>query len=299
MEVAKTQNLLRKQSDYFEQLSPKAKAIHAQLMDQEQIITSHTRSFDQQAALLRLKSGTLLNAFKEAVNEGKRKGYFETVVGALFKDEQGNKTIGKTTRCQRMKVARLQDADEYLHLGWEKLVSISVVADDKYKTIATFLKGMGCNPDSHEELSSDEFEIALKTAKATHLMKKNRVKQVDKEVVEAAVRRDIQFDKKLLKKLSGSKRPDQVLRSRTQYDVSQAPKYSKAEVPNLGKIEMIMQELFKLLEHTNRRIDKKGILKHIPGYIYEDLAHELGIAFSKAGYDGGKFYEDVSIIHDL
>lgn len=298
MLVVKKQNLPTK-VDFFSQLSSEAKKLFDELQSHEQLILSHTRSFDQQAAELRLKSGILLNAFKDAVNKGKRKGHYESVVGAIFQDDTGNPTIGKTTRCQRMKVANLKDAANYIHLGWKKLVSISVVANEEYQTIAKFLKTIGFNPDSNSELSGEHFELALKTAEVEHKLKKNRLKAIKKDVVEAAVKRGIQFDQKLMQQLIASKRPDQVLRAKTQYGVSQAPNYASVQEQNLGEIEYLMEKLFQQLKQANKRDDKKGVLDHIPGFIFEDLAHELGLAFSKAGYDGGKFHADVSFIHDV
>lgn len=298
MLVVNKQNVPTK-VDFFSQLSSEAKKLFEELQSHEQLILSHTRSFDQQAAELRLKSGILLSAFKEAVNKGKRKGHYETVVGAIFQDDTGNPTIGKTTRCQRMKVANLKDAANYIHLGWKKLVSISVAANEEYQTIAKFLKTIGFDVNNDEEISGEQFELALKTAVVEHKLKKNRLKAIKKDVVEAAVKRGIQFDQKLMQQLIASKRPDQVLRAKTQYGVSQAPNYASVQEPNIGEIESLMEKLFQHLNHANRREDKNGILDHIPGFIFEDLAHELGLAFSKAGYDGGKFYADVSFVHDI
>lgn len=283
----------------FSQLSTEAKELLEDLHAHEKLILSHSLSIDQQAAELRLKSGILLNAFKDAVNKGKRKRHYETIVGAIFQDDTGNPTIKKTTRCQRMKVAKLKDAASYINLGWKKLVSISVVANEKFSTIAEFLKTIGFDADNICELSGEQFELALKTAEAEYKLKKYRLKTIEKDVVEAAVRRGIEFDKKMIKRLSASKRPDQVLRAVIQYGVTQAPNYAATNEPNIGEIESLMEKLFQHLNHANRREDKKGILDHIPGFMFEDLAHEIGVAFSKAGYDGGKFHANVSFVNDI
>ncbi|WP_027178891.1 hypothetical protein [Maridesulfovibrio bastinii] len=280
-------------------MSAEAKVIHDDLLAQEQLIRAKYRSFETADALRKLKSGRDLIKLKDVVNKGRRKGYFETVVGLMFRDENGVQLIKKTARCDRMKVARFKDAEDFHFLGWTNLVTVSEVASNNYNKIADFFKKISFDPMKHKKLTSKEFSVAVKSAEITFKLKEEQVGPIKEEFVRTAVRRKINFDSKFMKVLSNSSNPEALLRAKVEYNATKVPNYTKNTEPDVGDIEILFDKLHTLLKYTNFLGDEKGKLDHIPGYLFEDLAHELGYAFVKAGYSGEKANANVFIVHDV
>lgn len=239
-------------------------------------ILTHNLNEDIIRAKLKLQSGLYLNKMKHIINQGKEKGNWELMAGKLFLNDNGKPFIGKTARTERMKVARFIDANEYINHGWQFLLYVSKVNNERHNKIKTFLKSIGISNINPEDILSKTYEEKIKVEEINSKLKKENIK-ISKDVIESAVQREIVFDKKLIKKLKEKKRPDLSLIALTTYNTTEIPNLQTNPDSKYYDIELQMEKLTRALAEVEA---KKANVNNIPGYIFEDLAHYLGKVFN-------------------
>ncbi|WP_148208325.1 hypothetical protein [Solidesulfovibrio magneticus] len=239
----------------------------------ESKINKQTDTEDVIQARLRLESGKYLNQAKSIIKKQGLKWEIE-VSKIIPKKPDGTPVIKKTTRAERMKVASLNNIDKYLFLGWGKLVKISELI--KGNDVEVFLKDLGFNQADIKNFDYSEFSMAI-DAKVVHsLLKKNNI-NISMDLILKSLRKGVIFEDKLLKELSGKARPDLVLKSLIHFDVVN-PKTSQVKSPLAvsSEIEEVMEKLITLM---GKALKTNTVPKHIPGFMYEDLAHYNSILY--------------------
>jgi len=251
-------------------------ALISQIEYLEKDITLSLENEDKKQADLRLKSGQLLLQAKALVKSKGMKWEIEAV-NLIPKKINGRPVVGKTCRAERMKVAKLPGVENYTLLGWSKLVKIAeLIKPTGSDVIGSLL--VKCNMSLEEAVltSSDEFTLIITLYTVKNDLKANNIK-IPTKIIRKAIKRKIKFDNKLIKKLKQSERPDVVLLALTCFDTN--GKSNVNSMSNNAVTTQIEEQMEKLSKTIQIALETGAIPEHIPGYVYEDLAHYLGAMF--------------------
>ncbi|MFU2207305.1 hypothetical protein [Solidesulfovibrio sp. C21] len=236
-------------------------------------INKQSDSEDVVQARLRLESGKYLNQAKIFIKQQGLKWEIE-VSKIIPKKQDGTPVIKKTTRAERMKVASLKHIEKYLFLGWSKLVKISelIKGDD----VDGFMADLGFDNTTASSLNYSDFSIAIDAKVVMKLLKKNNI-NISTDLVLKALRKGVVFEDKLLNQLSSKSRPDLVLKARMHYDLTKPIAIqNKSPLALSSEIEETMEKLITLM---GKALKTDTVPKHIPGFMYEDLAHYNSILY--------------------
>ena len=248
-------------------------SIMAALETLEIKINKQTDTEDVIQARLRLESGKYLNQAKIIIKQMGLKWEIE-VSKIIPKKTDGTPVIGKTTRAERMKVASLKHIEKYLFLGWSKLAKVSelIKGDD----VDGFMTDLGFDNTTASSLNYSDFSMAIDAKVVNKLLKKNNI-NISMDLVLKALRRGIVFEDKLLKELSSKSRPDIVLKTLIYYDLTKpSESQTKSPLALSAEIEEVMEKLITLM---GKALKTNTVPKHIPGFMYEDLAHYNAILY--------------------
>lgn len=244
-----------------------------QLENIETNIVSFHENEDRKQAELKLKSGRLLLKAKSLVRSKGLRWEIE-VVNLIPKNKDGRPVLGKTSRSERMKVAKLPGVEKYTSLGWSKLVKIAgLVKPTGSDAVENLLHKCKVSLEQAESMSCGEFSLIVCVCIIKNDLKNNKI-NIPASLIEKAVKRGIKFDAKLIKTLGQSKKAEGTLRALIYFDTVGKNKESSTS-PNA-----VTTQLEEMMEKTSKTLrlalETGAIPRHIPKYVYEDLAHYVG-----------------------
>lgn len=256
------------------------KKILNQVMLIEDDIDASTKQAFIKDVYLKIESGTLLNKLKEIIKKSNK--HWEVEAPHLFITSNGEERIGKTTRCERMKVAKIEDAKEFSNFGWCKLALISsCIIFNKIKRIKDFLKLHNIDENEFTNISEREAKERIE-----YLLLKNKLKlekiKISNDLVKRAVEVGVKIDKKIIEDLKKGDAEDKI---RLLVDYNYRDKDTKkccSKKHHLGNLESLGLSFYEILKDACNDPDSACINVET----LDDVAHYIGklYAIKSHGY---------------
>ncbi|MDY0143932.1 MAG: hypothetical protein RBR97_18780 [Bacteroidales bacterium] len=257
-----------------------------ELIDLETTIIKQSLFDSVNQAKLKIQSGKLLNQMFIVIKQQGKK--WEIEAPKIFIDTNGREIIKKTSRCERMKVAKIIDIEDYIHLGWAQLALLSTHENEK---IDNLLIKYSLSKQDIENKSEIELKRTLNLVVSKKLLIDNKLIISDK-IIKKAIINNFKIDKKIINKLRKYKDYEKALVKMIDYDcIENNKKIVTQNNKKLGSIEEKTEQLTVLLKNACN--DHKSF--HIPNYMIEDLVH---YALKLLTLKNGKENADIPIFNN-
>ena len=256
----------------------------AELISLEKTITNQMLIDSVNIANLKVKSGRLLNQLNIIITQQGK--HWKQVAPYLFSNDQGKEIIKKTSRCERMKVAKIKDVDDYIYLGWAQLALISIYTEEE---IGNFLKNHSLTKNDISNKTERELKQILDTRVIKQTLNDNKL-SISDETILKSVLNNFKINQKIINKLKKETNPEKALINLIDYSCSNIKNTIK-ESTKIGELEERTYQLTKLIKLACKKPESVSI----PINILENLSNQLNkLILLKKGHSNA----DISVIPD-
>lgn len=255
-----------------------------ELISLEKTIINQTLNDFVNIANLKVKSGKLLNQLEIILSQqGKN---WKQVAPFLFSNKEGKEIIKKTSRCERMKVAKLKDVDKFIYLGWAQLALLSTYTKVE---IECFLKEHSLTIKDIENKTEKDLKQLLEFSVSKQIIINNKLMITDETILKAVLN-NFKISQKVINKLKKEKNPENSLINLIDYNCTESNSMIK-ENSKIGELEERTYQLTKIIKTACNKPESLSI----PIELLENLSHHLNKLINlKKGHPN----EDISIISD-